>query len=358
MALDKKPLLRDVNLAGQPQPLPTPSEVLARMPINEAAAETVYEAREGIKKILDGQDSRKVLVIGPCSIHSSGQAVEYARLLNGLADEVKDEFLVAMRAYVEKPRTGVGWPGLMDDPALDGSFDMEKGIYLSRRFLLDIAELGMPAAVEAVSSSSPQYISDLVSWACIGARTAESQEHRKLASGLSMPVGIKNGTNGELEAAVDGLTVIRHPNCFHGMDMDGRRSKVSTTGNRYSHIVLRGGARNGDKITNYYAASVQKAQGMLRDRGLAADVMIDCSHGNSQKDYKRQPAVFMDVVGQIRDGNEGIIGLMLESNINEGKQDIKSRPLVYGVSVTDGCVSFETTKEIVMEAYWMLKGRK
>ncbi len=355
--------LDDANLRWPPVPLTTPKELRERYPLSDGGVATVYNGRESVKKILRGDDQRKLLIVGPCSIHDIDAAKEYARAIKSLAESVQDQFLVIMRTYLEKPRTEQGWPGLMYDPNLNGSFDIDQGLIWSRKLLCDIAELGLPTATETLEPLPIQYISDLPSWTCIGARTVESQPHRKLASALSTPVGVKNGTSGDLEGAVNALKVIQRPNSFIGMDMDGRYSKVDTTGNLYCHIILRGG-QNGKPFTNYDEESVERAQRKLEENGLPQRLVIDCSHGNAlsegKKNYQRQIDVFRDVIGQIVRGNAGIIGLMLESNISEGSQKVPSgikslEELRYGVSITDPCISLEVTRELVMEGCRMLR---
>lgn len=361
--------LDDANLKWPPTPIVTPKELREKHPLTDDAVKTVYNGRESVKRIIEGKDSRKLVIVGPCSIHNSDEALNYAREIKSLAAEVEDQFLMVMRTYLEKPRTGCGWPGLMVDPDLDGSCNVNKGVELSRKLLVQLAELGLPTATETLDPHTVQYISDLVTWTCIGARTVESQTHRRLAAGLSAPVGVKNGTSGDIETAVNALKVIRSETSFVGMDGDGRYSKVDARGNSYCHIILRGG-HNGEPHTNYDTESVRSAQEMLGRNDLPQGIVIDCSHGNAlrinestgrkEKDYRMQIVVFNDVINQIIAGNSNIIGLMLESNINEGKQEVPKglkdiRDLRRGVSITDACINLEETKRIIMGAYQKLK---
>ncbi len=296
------------------------------------------------------------MVIGPCSIHDIEAATDYAERLNGLRERVEDRFELVMRTYLEKPRTVVGWKGLVYEPYLDGQERIGDGLIIARQFLLSNAELGLPCATEFLDTFIPQYIGDLISWGAIGARTVESQIHRQMASGLSMPVGFKNNMSGDVKVAIDAMLAARHSHWFFGLDQYGRPSVVKTRGNTYTHIVLRGG----NEGPNYDRESVARAQAMLREAGLPERLMIDCSHGNSGKDYRAQPVVFEDVIRQIYDGNLGIIGVMVESHINEGRQDVPEdiRELKYGVSITDSCIGWETTERLIMDAYRMLSKRK
>lgn len=335
------------------QRLPAPVELINQIPLTDAAARTVMTGRQAIADIVDGHDSRKFIVVGPCSIHDVNAAIDYAERLKTLADKMADKFLIVMRVYFEKPRTTVGWKGLINDPFLDGSFHIEKGLFIARDLLLKIADTGLPAGTEALDPITPQYLSDLVSWAAIGARTIESQTHREMASGLSMPVGMKNGTDGNVKVAIDALEASRTPHNFLGMDPNGRVSTFSTTGNPFGHIILRGG---GGK-TNYDAHTVQMVEAQLAERGLPKRVVIDCSHGNSKKDHTKQAVVFNDIIDQINAGNTSIIGAMLESNLFEGNQPIsaKASGLKYGVSITDKCMGWEDTEQLIRGAYNRLK---
>lgn len=328
------------------------------LPRSDLAESTVINGRQGIERILEGKDPRKFIIFGPCSIDNPESAREYAYMAKELSDDVSDQFLSIVRTYFEKPRTGLGWDGLIIDPNLDASNEVIKGLHVSREVLLDIAEIGLATGTEYLESFTPQYNSDLISWAAIGARTASSPQHRKLASGLSMPAGIKNDTHGDVGVAVNAVRFSRESQTFLGIDYYGVPAVVTTLGNPYVHIILRGG----EKGPNYDQESVKEAQAMLESKGLAPNVVIDCSHGNSEKDYEKQLIVFDDVIKQIRDGNSGIVGIMLESNIHEGNQSIPTdltgfdkSVLRHGVSVTDGCIGFDTTKKIIMEAYKSLR---
>ncbi|RMG08192.1 MAG: 3-deoxy-7-phosphoheptulonate synthase [Cyanobacteria bacterium J055] len=331
------------------QVLLTPEDIKAKLPLDEVSETTVCRFRKQIENILDGTDSRKFIVVGPCSIHDLTAALEYAKKLKKLADKVSDRLLLIMRVYFEKPRTTVGWKGLINDPDMDDSFHTEKGLLLARQILLQVTELGLPTATEALDPIVPQYISELIAWSAIGARTIESQTHREIASGLSMPVGLKNGTNGSIDVAINAMKAAREPHNFLGINSMGQVSIFTTTGNPYAHVILRGG---GGKA-NYDAASVKAIEEQLIAENLPPRIVIDCSHGNSNKDHRRQGAVLADVVEQICQGNQSIVGMMLESNLYEGNQSIPSnlQDLKYGVSITDKCISWEETERIILEAY-------
>ncbi len=330
------------------EPLDAPRTLLAELPITKRVASTVLEGRVAVRRILAGEDPRLLVVVGPCSIHDPLAALEYARRLAGLREQVADTLCLVMRVYFEKPRTTVGWKGLINDPHLDGTRDMMRGLRIARRLLLDVNELGLPAATELLGPVVPQYIADLVSWTAIGARTAESQTHREMASGLSMPVGFKNTTDGNLQVALDAMQAAGTPHTFLGMDDDARGAIVHTTGNPERHLVLRGGGGR----TNFDAASVGEAAAMCRARGLPARVMIDCSHGNSSKDHTRQGMVFADLLAQLAGGSRDIMGAMIESHIHGGSQKLVqgTAGLAYGVSITDACLDWETTERILLEA--------
>jgi len=324
--------------------------------MSESANRTVVESREAIKRILSRQDSRLLAVIGPCSIHDPDAALEYAAKLNRLRDELQDRLYIAMRVYFEKPRTTVGWRGLIYDPQLDGSEDLPTGLRMARQLLLEINEMGLPAGSEMLDPITPQYIADLISWASIGARTTESQTHREMASGLSMPVGFKNGTEGNLQVAVNALASARQPHSFLGIDQDGRTCIVRTGGNPWGHLVLRGG----DNRPNYYPESIEQAAGMLLQASLSPIVMVDCSHANSGKQYKRQERVLQAIVQQKHALDETIIGIMLESNLFEGSQRMPKRrnELRYGVSITDACLSWGDTERLLRWATAELLGQR
>lgn len=325
--------------------LKSPDDIHQKYPIDDSLADAIKGYRETIGKILRGEDKRLMVVIGPCSIHDEKAGKEYAQKLALLQKELSDRFFFIMRVYFEKPRTTVGWKGLINDPHLDGTRDIEAGIEKARGFLLEVARIGLPAATEFLDPIVPQYISDLVSWAAIGARTTESQTHREMASGLSMPVGFKNATDGGLQVAVDALVSASHSHSFLGIDGSGKTSIVSTAGNPDGHIILRGG---GGK-PNYSPADIADAKEKLVTSKNIRGIMVDCSHGNSNKDYTKQPDVFAEVMDQVRNGETAINGLMIESNLVEGKQSLNPGNLTYGQSVTDGCISWETTEKMFRE---------
>ncbi|MFN7139683.1 MAG: 3-deoxy-7-phosphoheptulonate synthase [Limisphaerales bacterium] len=329
--------------------LQPPCQLKAELPMTEAINRTVVESRETVKRILSQQDQRILVVVGPCSIHDVNAALEYADRLNKLRKELSDKLFIVMRVYFEKPRTTVGWKGLINDPNLDGTYDIQNGIRKARKLLLDINATGMPAATEFLDSIVPQYISDLVTWAAIGARTTESQTHREMASGLSMPVGFKNGTDGGLQIALDAMQAARAPHCFLGIDQDGFTSIIRTKGNLHGHVVLRGGRQG----TNYDAESIANAVCALKKAGQAPALMVDCSHANSNKQHARQEDVASSVVAQRVEGNGALIGLMIESNLNEGSQSVPKNPaeLKYGVSITDACLGWEATERVLRNAH-------
>jgi 3-deoxy-7-phosphoheptulonate synthase len=319
--------------------LTTPIEVMRQHPRTDAATRTVITARHAFHNILSGADDRLAVVVGPCSIHDPAAALDYAKRLTALREELGDRLEIIMRVYFEKPRTTVGWKGLINDPDLDGSFDIDTGLHTARALLLDIANLGLPAACEFLDMTTPQYIADLVSWAAIGARTTESQIHRELASGLSCPVGFKNGTDGNVKIALDAVASAGQPHHFLAVTKSGRSAIAETAGNEDCHIILRGG-----KTTNFDAASVDAAASAAEKSGLPATIMIDASHANSSKKPENQPAVLADIGTQLAAGDRRIIGVMVESNLVAGRQDlVEGRELVYGQSITDGCIDWDTT---------------
>ncbi|MGM0985214.1 MAG: 3-deoxy-7-phosphoheptulonate synthase [Pseudomonadota bacterium] len=334
--------VNNLNVLSQ-DVLITPEALKREIPLTDAAERTVIEGRETIQAILDGRDPRLLMVVGPCSIHDVDAALDYARRLRRLADEVKDSLYIVMRVYFEKPRTTVGWKGLINDPHLNGSFEIEEGLHIARQLLVDLSELGLPLATEALDPISPQYLQDCISWSAIGARTTESQTHREMSSGLSCPVGFKNGTDGSLDVAVNALQSVSHPHNFLGIDQGGQVAIIRTRGNDYGHVVLRGG--NGKP--NYDSVSVALAEQELKKAGIKPNIMIDCSHANSNKDAALQPLVLENVTNQILEGNRSIIGLMVESNIGWGNQKMTDDPgeLAYGVSITDACIDWDTTVE-------------
>jgi 3-deoxy-7-phosphoheptulonate synthase len=323
----------------------TPRELKAQLPMTEAASATVARCRERLIRILRREDPRLLVVVGPCSIHDEKGALDYAERLNALQRELAGQLEIVMRVYFEKPRTTIGWKGLINDPHLDGSQDIEAGLKIARKLLLDIAGMGLPAATEFLDPIVPQYTADLISWAAIGARTTESQTHREMASGLSMPVGLKNSTDGSLQSAIDAIGAARHPHSFLGINDDGVTSIVRTAGNPHTHIVLRGGRA----ATNYDAASIRAAEEKLHAEKLTPVLMVDCSHANSEKKFARQEDVWRSVIEQRATGTPSLIGLMVESNLHEGNQPIPKnlKDLRYGVSLTDSCIGWETTERML-----------
>jgi len=334
--------------------MPTPAEIHARLPVSPAAERTVVDGRRVLSDILARHDPRLFVVVGPCSIHDPIAGLDYARRLKALADEVADVLYLVMRVYFEKPRTSTGWKGYINDPRLDDSFHIEEGMQKAREFLLAINEVGLPAGTEALDPISPQYLGDLISWTAIGARTAESQTHREMASGLSTPVGFKNGTDGSVESAINAILSASKPHSFLGINSEGRTSVIRTRGNGYGHLVLRGG---GDR-PNYDTVSVAMAEQGLAKAKLAENIVVDCSHANSFKKPALQSLVMHDCVNQIRVGNRSIVGLMIESFIEAGNQPIPDDlgKLKYGCSVTDACVDWPTTEKMIRDAHEALKG--
>ncbi len=341
----------DLRIRGY-RPLTAPHALKKEIPVSARANATVAAARKSIEAILRKEDHRLLVIVGPCSIHDEAAALEYAARLNSLRREVAETLFVVMRVYFEKPRTSVGWKGMINDPNLDGSCDMTAGLRKARGLLTQINEMGLPAATEMLDSITAQYVADLISWTAIGARTAESQIHRELASGLSMPVGFKNSTDGNLSSAINALMAARAPQSFLGIDQDGKTCEVKTEGNPWVHIVLRGGKR-----PNYDPISMEEARLRLIEKDLPETIMVDCSHANSLKKFQGQAVVWKNVIGQLLAGNEALIGLMLESNLQEGKQpfagDVAS--LKYGVSITDECISWQTTEQLLLWAHENLR---
>lgn len=321
----------------------SPSSLIERLPLSTEAAETVKNARTTVQSILQGDDDRIVAVVGPCSIHDPEAALDYARQLQGIAQEVRDDVFVVMRVYFEKPRTTVGWKGLINDPDLDDSFDINKGLHLARGLLQQLAEMGLPTGTEYLDLISPQYIADLISWGAIGARTTESQTHRELASGLSCPVGFKNATDGSIQVAIDAIGSASHSHNFLSVTKDGHSAIFQTAGNAYCHVILRGGAH-----PNYDMFSVDDTTAMLEKAGLPARIMIDASHANSRKIPARQIDVARDIGAQISRGNRSVFGIMIESNLVEGRQNVvPDQPLTYGQSITDPCINMDDTVELL-----------
>ena len=343
--------IENVNVVST-EMLLTPAELHKRLPLTADARAAVVAGRETVEAILDRRDPRLFVVVGPCSIHDPAAAMDYARRLKALSDELGDTLYLIMRVYFEKPRTTTGWKGLINDPDMDDSFKIQKGLGVARQLLTDIAELGLPTGTEALDPISPQYLSDLITWAAIGARTTESQTHREMASGLSTPVGFKNGTDGGLAVAINALLSVSKPHSFLGIDGEGQCSIIRTRGNRYGHVVLRGGPK-----PNYDSVTIALCEQELAKNKLPANIVVDCSHANSSKKHELQPLVLNDVVNQIVDGNRSILGVMIESNLNAGNQPIPAdlSQLTYGVSVTDACVDWETTERMLRDAHAKLK---
>ena len=335
------------------EPLVPPARLCAVLPLDAAARRTILAGRLAVERSLGGQDPRLMAIVGPCSIHDPEAARDYAARLRALSDRVADRMLVIMRVYFEKPRTTVGWKGLINDPHLDGSFDVATGLRLARGLLVEIAGRGLPTATEFLEPITPQYLADTIVLGAIGARTTESQTHRQMASGLSMPVGFKNATDGSLQAAIDAMQAARMPHSFLGIDNEGGTCVVSSTGNPWGVLMLRGG-RSG---SNYAPAVLHEARRLLEAAGLPACVIVDCSHANSGKDHRRQSIVWRDVLEQRIAGDRSIVGMMLESNINPGSQPVAAdrSALAYGVSITDGCIGWEETETLMLEAHARLR---
>ena len=336
-------------------PLIAPDLLKEELPLSEKAGDTVLKGRKDVQNILRKKDPRLLVVAGPCSIHDEAAALDYAGRLKRLSKAVAETQVLVMRVYFEKPRTNVGWKGLINDPWLNGSYDINAGLQRARRLLLKITEMGLPTATEMLDPIVPQYIAGLVCWAAIGARTTESQTHREMASGLSMPVGFKNCTDGDLSTAVNAIIAAASPQHFLGIDPQGQTCIVTTTGNPHAHIVLRGGSR-----PNYDTVSINEARALLASKGLNQAIMVDCSHDNSRKDYSRQASVWQDVINQRIDGNDSIIGTMLESNLQAGNQKNTGSldTMAYGVSITDACIDWETTEALIESAHEQLGRRR
>lgn len=336
--------LHNVNITDE-YVLLTPKQLKEEYPLSEKLRKQIEQSRQTIADIIHKRDPRKLIVIGPCSIHDPNAAIEYAKRLKQLSEQVSDKLYIVMRVYFEKPRTTVGWKGLINDPNLDGSFDVVKGLRIARKLLLDLAELGLPLATEALDPITPQYLADMFSWSAIGARTTESQTHREMASGLSMAVGFKNGTDGNLGVAINAMQASAMGHSFMGINQQGQVTVLSTKGNPDGHVILRGG-----KTPNFEAVYVTECEQSLRKAGLPEAIMIDCSHGNSNKDYRRQPLVAENVLSQLVAGNQSIIGLMIESHLFAGNQSSEQpfAQMQYGVSITDACIDWQTTEMLLV----------
>ena len=345
--------LENLNVEQQ-EVLITPEQLKARLPVSEDVREAVNGYRETVRNIVDRKDPRLLVVVGPCSIHDVDAAKEYAQRLKGLSDEIADQVFVVMRAYFEKPRSTVGWKGLINDPHLDDSFKVAEGLHIGRQLLLELSQMGLPLATEALDPITPQYMQDLISWSAIGARTTESQTHREMASGLSCPVGFKNGTDGSLGVAINALESVASPHRFLGISPTGQVSVVQTKGNAHGHVVLRGGSSG----PNYSPEHIQACESALENLGLTQSIMVDCSHANSNKDHRQQRNVVDSVIQQIAAGNRSITGLMIESHLHEGNQSINNPDgLNYGVSITDACINWEETDSLLRQLAEQLAAR-
>jgi 3-deoxy-7-phosphoheptulonate synthase len=347
------PPTEDLNVAAL-EVMPPPAHIKAQIALSDAAARTVLDGRAALCRILRREDHRRFIIVGPCSIHDPDAGLEYGHRLRALAQEVADTVLIVMRVYFEKPRTSVGWKGFVNDPRMDDSFRIAEGMQRARRFLVDIAELGLPAATEALDPIAPQYLGDLIAWTAIGARTSESQTHREMASGLSTPVGFKNGTDGDLSGAINAVISASRPHSFLGINADGVTAVIRTRGNAHGHLVLRGGGGR----PNYDSVSIAMAEAALAQAGLACNLVVDCAHSNSYKKPELQPLVLTDCIAQIRQGNRSIVGWMIESNLEWGNQPIPEdlSKLKYGCSVTDPCVDWSTTEKMIRQAREDLRG--
>jgi 3-deoxy-7-phosphoheptulonate synthase len=345
---------QDLRVASY-RPLLPPAILLEELPLTDQGSETVTRGRQDVARILRGEDDRLLVVVGPCSIHDPDAGLEYGRRLKRLADELRDGLCIVMRVYFEKPRTTVGWKGLINDPRLDGSFGINEGLRKARHLLIDLAAMGLPVGCEFLDPISPQYTSDTVTWGAIGARTTESQVHRELASGLSMPIGFKNGTDGGVQIAIDAVRSAAHPHSFLGVTEQGLAAIVATRGNTDCHVILRGG----ESGPNYDAVSVQKVASALRAAGVAPRLMIDTSHGNSSKDYRRQPVAARDIATQVAEGERAIVGLMMESFLVDGRQDlVDPGSLRYGQSITDACMGWDMTVPVLQELAEAVQARR
>lgn len=348
-----KSTLNNIHINSE-QVLITPEQLRSEITLSQRGRDYVTKARKIIADIIHQRDPRLLVISGPCSVHNVDEAKEYARELKKLHDQYKDTMYIVMRVYFEKPRTTVGWKGLINDPHMDGSFDVETGLRKARELLIYLTELGLPLATEALDPISPQYLAELFSWSAIGARTTESQTHREMASGLSMPIGFKNGTNGSLGVAINAMQSAESPHRFMGINRQGQVALIKTSGNPDGHVILRGG-----KQPNYDSVNIAECEQEIAAQGIKPSIVVDCSHGNSNKDYNRQPLVAMNVFNQILEGNKSIIGIMLESNLNAGNQssELPKEELTYGISVTDACINFASTEQLFKKADEMLAAK-
>ena len=344
----------DDTRIAQLRPLISPAILMEELPANDRSRSVVAGARDAAIEIIEGRADRMLVIVGPCSVHDTGAAREYAKLLKSAADRLAEDLLVVMRVYFEKPRTTVGWKGLINDPGIDGSFQINRGLHEARSLLVDLAELGLPAGTEFLDTITPQFLADLVAWGAIGARTTESQVHRELASGLSMPVGFKNGTGGSIQIAIDAIRSAAHSHCFLSVTKLGTSAIVETLGNTACHLILRGSSRG----PNYDADSIAEAVGAIEKAGLVPSVMVDCSHGNSGKDHTRQPMVASDVAAQVAAGSTAITGVMLESHLVGGRQSWDATSATYGQSITDACMAWEATVPVLEELAAAVRARR
>ncbi len=353
--LSDMPSTADIRIRSV-RPLISPAILEDELPLGDAGGGAIHQARRDVARVITGQDDRLLVLVGPCSVHDPVSALDYARRLAPVAQSLAGDLLVVMRVYFEKPRTVVGWKGLINDPGLDGSFQINRGLRLARKLLLDITDVGLPIATEFLDTTLGQYYADLISWGAIGARTTESQIHRELASGLSMPVGFKNRTDGDLQVAVDAILSARHPHCFPSLTHQGAPAVLTTSGNEHGHLVLRGGSRSGP---NFDAAHVAEAVALLKKAGAPNAILVDCSHANSSKRFDRQPEVARDVAAQVSAGQRAIIGVMLESHLVAGTQPVvPGQPLTYGQSITDGCMAFGDTLPVLEELAQAVRSRR
>lgn len=354
----QRPAMQDIKLSdinvSEYQTVTSPRDLKAELPLTGDSRKQVAHYRDQVRAILDGHDARQIVVVGPCSIHDTRAALDYASRLKALAPQVEDQLLIIMRAYFEKPRTTVGWKGLINDPDLNDTFDVDRGLRMARKLLIEITEMGLPLGTEALDPVTPQYLQDTITWSAIGARTTESQTHREMSSGLSSPIGFKNGTDGGLDVAIHAMQASAQPHSFLGIDPSGQVAVTKTLGNPYGHVVLRGGGG----APNYDSVAVKRAEEKLTNAGLPCNLIVDCSHANSSKDPSNQPLVLDNVIRQLLDGNTSIKGVMLESHIKHGKQSLKDpSDLEYGLSITDGCIDWDTTETALLKAAEQLRAR-
>ena len=340
-------IINNLNIESYKK-LISPRELINKYPLNDSTKEFIFRSRNEIIDILNKKSNKKIVIVGPCSIHNVEEAKNYGKLLKNIESKVKDKIVIVMRVYFEKPRTNIGWKGLINDPNLDNSFDVNKGIHLARELLLYLNNIGLPCAYEILDTITPQYISDLIVWGAIGARTSESQVHRQIVSGLSMPIGFKNSTSGEINGAINGIICASQKQCFTGITENGNAAIITTKGNSNTHIILRGSDSGG----NYDEENISNYEKDLISKNIQTNIMVDCSHGNSNKDYRNQKIVVNNVINQLKNGNKSIIGIMIESNINEGAQKLTNNGVLkYGISITDSCINIKETEMHLMNLY-------